>query len=152
MSKVYGLAGLRIGWIATQNKELLRRMWEVKDYTTICNSAPSEYLAEVGLRVRQKILARNHAIVQSNFHKLSKFFAAHADLFSWVPPKAGPVTFPTLLKKTGVESFCREVLEGCGVLLVPGTMFDPESHEVRFGFGRRSTAEAIDRLDAFHGM
>jgi aspartate/methionine/tyrosine aminotransferase len=151
MSKVYGLAGLRIGWIGTRNKKLLKRMWEVKDYTTICNSAPSEYLAEVGLRARQKLLARNHAIVQSNFHKLSKFFAARADLFSWVPPKAGPVTFPTLLEKTGVESFCREVLEGCGVLLVPGTLFYPESHEVRFGFGRHSTPDAIERLDAFLG-
>ena len=45
MSKSFGLAGLRIGWIATKDKALLSRMVSFKDYTTICNSAPSEFLA-----------------------------------------------------------------------------------------------------------
>ena len=49
-SKTYGLAGLRIGWIATHNRELYDRMAGLKDYTTICNSAPSEFLASVALR------------------------------------------------------------------------------------------------------
>jgi len=45
MSKTYGLAGLRIGWIATRNKEIYKRMVSLKDFTTICNIAPSEFLA-----------------------------------------------------------------------------------------------------------
>ena len=54
-SKTYGLAGLRIGWIATKNKKIYDNMASLKDYTTICNSAPSEFLAEVGMRNRQKL-------------------------------------------------------------------------------------------------
>jgi aspartate/methionine/tyrosine aminotransferase len=46
MSKTYGLAGLRIGWIATRNEKVRARMESLKDYTTICSSAPSEFLAE----------------------------------------------------------------------------------------------------------
>jgi aspartate/methionine/tyrosine aminotransferase len=47
MSKTYGLAGLRIGWIGTRNERVRTRMASLKDYTTICSSAPSEFLAEV---------------------------------------------------------------------------------------------------------
>jgi len=50
MSKTYGLAGLRIGWIVTRNREVYRRMSAMKDYLSICNSAPSEFLAAVALR------------------------------------------------------------------------------------------------------
>ena len=53
-SKTYGLAGLRIGWIATKNKKVYENMAALKDYTTICNSAPSEFLAEVAMRHRHK--------------------------------------------------------------------------------------------------
>ena len=148
-SKAFGLAGLRIGWAASRNRQVLQRMFEIKDYTTICNAAPSEFLAAVALRARDRILNRNRGIVLSNLPKLEAFFAARGDLFSWVPPAAGPVTFPTLLSDTGVEAFCQDVLEQSGVLLVPGTVFDPESHEVRFGFGRRSFPDALTRLEAY---
>lgn len=47
MSKAYGLPGLRIGWIATHRQDVLQAMAVVKDYLTICNSAPAEVLAEV---------------------------------------------------------------------------------------------------------
>ncbi len=50
MSKAYGLAGLRIGWIATHDERLFRELAAFKDYTTICNSAPSEFLATIALR------------------------------------------------------------------------------------------------------
>ena len=43
MSKTYGLPGLRIGWIASQNEEIYKRMAVLKDYTTICNSAPLNF-------------------------------------------------------------------------------------------------------------
>ena len=51
MSKTYGLPGLRIGWIATQNEAVYNGMAALKDYTTICNSAPSEILAIIALLV-----------------------------------------------------------------------------------------------------
>ena len=44
-SKTYGLAGLRIGWIATKNKKIYEKMASLKDYTTICNSAPTIFRA-----------------------------------------------------------------------------------------------------------
>ena len=65
MSKSFAMAGLRIGWLATRDRELLARCAAMKDYTTICSSAPSEILALIGLRARDRILARSRGIVET---------------------------------------------------------------------------------------
>ena len=61
MSKAYGLPGLRIGWIACRDRAVLDRLERAKHYTTICNSAPSEVLALIGLRARERLLERNRS-------------------------------------------------------------------------------------------
>ena len=66
MSKSYGLPGLRIGWIACQDKALLSQMERMKHYLSICNSGPSEKLAIIALKNKQKLLARNNAIIDHN--------------------------------------------------------------------------------------
>ena len=148
LSKSYGLPGLRIGWVATRNAQALAALEQVKDYTTICNSAPSEFLAALALRHRDQILARNLAIVRHNLPLLDRFFGAHADLFRWVRPSAGPIGFPRVARGVEVEAFCRDVVEGCGVLLVPGTLYDTPGH-IRVGFGRQNMPEALAHLEAF---
>ena len=54
--------GLRVGWLATRDRELYARLAAYKDYTTICAGAPSEILALMGLRERERIIARNLGI------------------------------------------------------------------------------------------
>ena len=56
LSKSYALPGLRIGWLASQNRDWLAASARLKDYTTICASAPSEILAIIGLRAGRQIL------------------------------------------------------------------------------------------------
>ena len=75
-SKTYGLAGLRIGWIATKNKKVYENMASLKDYTTICNSAPSEFLAEVAMRNRQKLVDRNLSIIKHNLTVVDDLFTS----------------------------------------------------------------------------
>ena len=74
MSKTFGLPGLRIGWIATQNKKIYQKIEQLKDYTTICNSAPAEFLATVALKNKNKIIKRNLNIIQNNVDILDRFF------------------------------------------------------------------------------
>ncbi len=148
MSKAFGLAGLRIGWLATRDEELLRRCAALKDYTTICCSAPSEVLAIVALRARERILDRNRAIVAGNLARLDAFLARHADTFSWSRPRAGATGFPRLLAATPVERWTQELIERHGVLLLPGTVYDDAGNHFRIGFGRRSFAEGLARLEA----
>ena len=82
MSKSFAMAGLRIGWLATRDRDLLGRCAAFKDYTTICSSAPSEILALIGLRAREQVLGRSLRIVADNLALLDAFFRRHADRFS----------------------------------------------------------------------
>jgi len=149
MSKSFGLAGLRIGWIASHNKDLMDRMAAFKDYTTICNSAPSEYLATVALRHKDPIIKRNLKIITDNLAKLDAFFGRHQDRFRWLPPQAGPIAFPRWLGEGTVEDFCRNLLEKTGVLLLPGTLYQGNFQHFRIGFGRENLAECVDRFEAY---
>lgn len=146
-SKTYGLAGLRIGWIATHNQAILARMAALKDYTTICSSAPSEFLAEVALRHRRQLAQRNLEIILRNLDILDGFFSRHADLFAWQRPRAGSIAFPRLTKGE-IEDFCDRLVRQAGVLLLPGTLFEDEGNHFRIGFGRQNMLEGVRKLEA----
>ena len=148
LSKAFGLPGLRIGWLATRAPELPARFLEVKDYTTICSSAPSEVLAIAALGARERILARNLAIVLSNVAEAERFFAAYADTFDWLAPRAGSVAFPRWRGEGTADRLCSGLLDSRGVMLVPGSLFDFPGH-VRIGLGRRDLPEALDLLGGF---
>ncbi|HVF26138.1 MAG TPA: aminotransferase class I/II-fold pyridoxal phosphate-dependent enzyme [Anaerolineales bacterium] len=147
-SKTYGLAGLRIGWIATKNKIVYEKMASLKDYTTICNSAPSEFLAEMGMRNRQKLAQRNLDIIKNNLTVIDNLFKSHADLFSWARPRAGSMGFPRLLKGD-VEAFCDHLVRKAGVLLLPGSMYDDSHNHFRLGLGRNNLPQAVERLEEY---
>jgi aspartate/methionine/tyrosine aminotransferase len=149
MSKAFGLAGLRIGWIATHDDAVRRRLAALKDYTTICNSAPSEVLALIALRARDRVLERSRAIIQRNVPLLDEFFARHSDRLDWVRPRAGSVAFPRLLTGEDVDQFAARLVQTEGVLLLPGSRFGYPGNHFRIGFGRTDMPEALHRLDAF---
>ena len=147
-SKTYGLAGLRIGWIATKNRDVYEKMASLKDYTTICNSAPSEFLAEVAMRHRAKLAERNLGIIKYNLTVIDDLFTRHSHLFSWQRPKAGSMGFPKLLSGD-VESFCDDLVKKAGVLLLPGSVYDDVHNHFRLGLGRKNLPQAVERLDAY---
>jgi aspartate/methionine/tyrosine aminotransferase len=148
MSKTYGLPGLRIGWIATQNNEIYNKMAVLKDYTTICSSAPGEFLAELALRHRAALVERTRNIILENLNVLDQFFDRHADRFAWQRPRAGSIGFPKLLGED-VEVFCDSLVRTAGVLLLPGSVYDDPGNHFRIGFGRKNLPEAIGRLEDY---
>jgi aminotransferase class I and II len=77
ISKSYGLPGLRTGWIATRDAALRDAVATLKDYTTICASAPSEFLTALALRHRRVLVGRNLDIVRHNLPLLDAFFERH---------------------------------------------------------------------------
>ena len=137
MSKSFALAGLRIGWVATHDRALLARLAAFKDYTTICSSAPSEVLALIALRARDRVLARNRAIVMGNLPLLDAFFGRWTGTFEWVRPRGGSI------------GFTDDLVRQTGVLILPGTVFGDAGNRFRFGFGRMNMPEALARLEEF---
>ena len=149
MSKSFAMAGLRIGWLATRDRELLARCAAFKDYTTICSSAPSEVLALIGLRARERVLGRSLRIVQDNLEILDDFFRRRSGWFSWVRPRGGSIGFPRLLADIPIDRFAADLVEAEGVLLLPGSQFGYEGNHFRIGFGREDLPDALARLEAF---
>ena len=74
MSKAYGLAGLRLGWIATHDDDMFNKMIKMKHYTTICSSSTSEYLATIALKHSDAILNKNMALIKKNLELSDAFF------------------------------------------------------------------------------
>ncbi|WP_420413131.1 aminotransferase class I/II-fold pyridoxal phosphate-dependent enzyme [Roseibium sp.] len=141
MSKAYGLPGLRIGWIAAQDTSLLQKVERYKHYLSICNSGPSEMLAVIALKARDQILKRNYQIMTENVQALEKLFNDFPGLIEWSRPLGGCVAFPRYSGPGNGETFCRNLLEESGVLLLPGSIYasdlaDTSANHFRIGFGR----------------
>jgi aspartate/methionine/tyrosine aminotransferase len=149
MSKAYAMAGLRIGWLASRDRDLLARVAAFKDYTTICSSAPSEVLAIMGLRAGDRVLARSRAIIATNLDLLDAFFDDWADRFSWVRPRAGSIGYPRLtVPGVRIDDWAAQLVETEGVLLIPGSQFGDPSNHFRVGFGRTDLPDALGGLEA----
>lgn len=149
MSKAYGLAGLRVGWLATRNTAVTESARILKDYTTVCASAPAEILSIIALRAREHLTERSRAIILKNLALGESFFAEHRGAFDWAAPKAGPMAFPRLRLPVPVDTFVAELAREKGVLLLPGTVFDMTDNRLRVGLGRSSLPAALERLDDF---
>ena len=145
MSKAYAMAGLRIGWLATRNTRFLDRVARLKDYTTICNSAPSEVLALMALRAAELVLARSRNIVAANLVELGRFLDAHGDLVQCAPPRAGSVAFPRFTRLDAAEISERLATSGTA-LLMPGAVFGADPRHFRLGLGRRGLADGLTAL------
>ncbi|HEX2304155.1 MAG TPA: aminotransferase class I/II-fold pyridoxal phosphate-dependent enzyme [Gaiella sp.] len=147
VSKTYGLPGLRTGWIACRDAGLRDAIVAVKLYTTICSSAPSELLAALALRHRERLVDRNRRLVLENLALADAFVERHAELIDWVRPVASPIGFPRL-RVPDTQGFCERLAAEAGVLLLPGEVYDQPGH-VRLGLGRVGAAKAFERLDRF---
>jgi aspartate/methionine/tyrosine aminotransferase len=147
MSKSFAMAGLRIGWLASREHDLLARVAAFRDYTTICAAAPSEILALIGLRARQALLARSRSIVLDNVATLDGLFERWPETLSWVRPRGGSVGFPRLRADLDADRFAAELVEAEGVLLLPGSRFGHPGNHFRIGFGRTDLPEAVAGLE-----
>jgi aspartate/methionine/tyrosine aminotransferase len=144
LSKSFGLPGLRIGWLVTRERRLLEAWLTLKDYLTICPSAPSEVLAVVALRARESILERNRAIVAENLRVADDFFGRR-DWFTWLPPRAGSVAFPEWKGDFPLAELCQRTLDR-GLLVVPGRFFGHAGAHFRVGLGRTDFPQALAEL------
>jgi len=147
MSKSFALAGLRVGWIATRDADLRQRIARLKDYTTICSSAPSEILALIALRARDKVVARSRGIVEKNFPVLRDFMQRHRDHLAWIPPRGGGICFPQFIRDVDAERAAEMLIDRTGVVILPGGRFGYDRSHFRVGLGRLDMPLALHAID-----
>lgn len=148
MSKAYALSGLRIGWIAIREPTLLRKLDEMNGLATPCKPAPSELLATMALRAKDRILARSHRIIDDNLPLMEEFFEDYGDHFRWVHPKGATVGFPELIGMN-VEKFTEEYAKQEHVMVWPGMVFNYPGNNFRISYGRTWVPEGLRRLRHF---
>ena len=133
-SKPFGLPGLRIGWIAGP-EEVVRACWAARDYISLSPGKLNDKLAQIALVHRDRIIERNHRIVEANMVTANAWFAEHKDLVSWTPPRGGLLA----LMKYNVDIPSRDVSDRLAgeysVMLAPGSAFGFENH-LRIGVGQ----------------
>ncbi len=149
MTKAFGLAGLRIGWLATRDVDFLQRVGSYKLYTSICNSAPSEILALIALRAKETILKRNREVMLHNLNLLHAFMDRYQGVLSWVPPQSGTMAVIQLLLPIPVEQFAEDLVEKKGVLIMPGGVFDLPGNYFRLGFGKKNMSEVLELFEQY---
>ena len=149
MSKTFGMAGVRIGWLLTRDKNIFEDMKIFKDYTTICSSAPSEILSLIALRARNKIIKNHLDRVERNLNILDIFFEKYKKIFSWHKPKAGTIGFPKLNGNIDSLAFCQDLVEKSGIMLLPSTVYDFDSKHFRIGFGRENMPEVLKIFEKY---
>jgi hypothetical protein len=154
MSKSYGMPGLRIGWIATKDHDLLDRMEKMKHYLSICNSAPSEILAIIALNSRKKILNRTNKIVIKNLKILNKFFLEYKYLFDWKEPDGGCIGYPKYKGTDGVDIFCEKLIKQESVLLLPSKVYTSDivksaKNHFRIGYGNINMSKGLELIKKF---
>lgn len=149
VSKSLGGPGLRIGWLCSRDAALMGELQLYKDYTTICTSAPSEALALILVRERERVWRRMAGILWPNLDAVRAFVARVPWAFSLAEPRAGSVCFlQLLLPGVSDEAFVDRVVRETGMLLLPGSLMGCPGF-LRVGIGRRNLPGLLDRLAEF---
>lgn len=153
LSKAYGLPGLRVGWVACRDVELIGRVARFRQYLSVCGAGPSEVLANIALKAGEAITRRNRGIAAANLLALSGFLARHPALFDWQVPDAGVVGYVRYAGADGVERFVARMAKAAGILLLPASVFRSEvaalpADRFRIGFGRTGFPAGLAALEA----
>jgi len=148
LSKTYGLPGLRTGWLVIQDEELRSNIINWKFYTSICASAPSEFLALAAWKVRHQLRDRSIAQIEHNLQLAESFFARWPDLFIWRKPMAGSTALVGM-NVPSVMDFATQLAEKAGILILPATTLGSDDHHVRMGFGRAAFGEALKKFEEY---
>lgn len=132
MSKAFSLAGLRLGWLATRDREALAQFRRVRDYDLVSCSLFDEAVAALALSYKDKILDRNRQIVRHNLPILEKW-VGEEEAVSFVKPKAGTMALVYYDADISSRLFCHRMYYETGAFNVPGDCFD-EPHSFRVGY------------------
>ena len=132
MSKVFSLAGLRMGWIATHDKDALAAFLSHRDYDLISCGMFDDAAASLALRHSDKMIRRNQAIVRENLAILDAWVREHPH-FYYTKPQAGTTALVYYDFDIPSYDFCKRMYHATGAFVTPGDCFE-QPHSMRIGY------------------
>ncbi|MFW9835700.1 MAG: aminotransferase class I/II-fold pyridoxal phosphate-dependent enzyme, partial [Candidatus Thorarchaeota archaeon] len=149
LSKAYGLPGLRLGWVVCPTLQVATEVWTYSDYTTICPTKASDWLATLALsqEVQAKIEKRTRKVVRENWAIMEKWIDSHSSLLSGVAPEAAAICFIKLRDDIDSLDFTMRLMKEKSVLISPGEHFEMPGF-IRIGFGseKEYLQPALERI------
>ncbi len=149
LSKAYGLPGLRLGW-AVGPADFIGDLWSYKDYTSIAPGTLSDLCGRIALapETRQRIHQRTRRILNENLAPLTDWLTERADIFQYLPPRAGAICYIRYDLDIGSSALAQRLKDECSVLIVPGDHFNMDGY-MRIGFGipKPELIEALERIE-----
>ena len=150
LCKSYGLPGLRIGWLVGA-RDALREIAPLTDYLTLTHAAPCDYLARLALeeRRRERLLARNQAIIREGHANLESWMNSNGPVFSYTPPAAGPMCFIRYSVDADSCEVARQLITQKSVLVVPGSHMGMDGYfRIGTSVPKERLANGLDRIDS----
>ena len=132
MSKVFSLAGIRMGWIATHDKAAVKAFLSHRDYNLISCGMFDDAVASLTLRHSDEMIRRNQAIVRENLAILDEWVQAHP-YFYYTKPQAGTTALVYYDYDIPSYEFCERLYHETGSFVTPGDCFE-QPHSMRIGY------------------
>lgn len=152
MSKVFSLAGIRLGWIATHDKEVIKECLSHRDYNLISCGMFDEALASIALRHSEILLKRNKEIVRKNLSILDEWITKESHL-SYVKPKAGTTALVYYDFDIPSYSFCEEMYNKTGAFVTPGDCFEqPRSMRIGYACDTEELKKGLEAISKYMRM
>lgn len=153
LSKAYGLAGLRIGWLIGPTGAI-EEIKQYRDYISLAPCTLSDLMAQVALEPRKRtaILERTRGIIRDNYPKLREWLDAHGSQLSHIPPAAGAICYIKYSARINSMELAQRLRKEKSVLVVPAAHYGMDGY-IRVGTGIPSTSllKGLERLDELLG-
>ena len=152
MSKVFSLAGLRIGWIATHDMSVVKSCLSHRDYNLVSCGVFDEMLAAAALKHRDKLLERSRKIVRENLQILDDWVGSEPHV-SYVKPKAGTTALVYYDLDISSYEFCEEMYKKTGAFVTPGDCFEvPHSMRIGYAYGKQDLIDGLKAISEYIAM
>nr|WP_315023427.1 aminotransferase [uncultured Aminipila sp.] len=149
MSKVFSLAGLRMGWIVSKDEGVLQACRRRRDYDTICCGGLDDLFASIALASKDKIFKRNRKILNQNRAILDKWVNETEEVH-YVKPVAGTTALLYYDKDILSYDLCVRLIKEKGVLFTPGSCFELEGCvRIGYAFDSKTLKEGLDKFIEF---
>ena len=152
MSKVFSLAGLRLGWIATHDMSVVKSCLSHRDYNLVSCGVFDEMLAAAALKHRDKLLERSRKIVRENLQILDDWVGSEPHV-SYVKPKAGTTALVYYDLDIPSYEFCEEMYKKTGAFVTPGDCFEvPHSMRIGYAYGKQDLIDGLKAISEYIAM
>lgn len=152
MSKVFSLAGLRLGWIATHDMSVVKSCLSHRDYNLVSCGVFDEMLAAAALKHSDKLLERSRKIVRENLQILDDWVGSEPHV-SYVKPKAGTTALVYYDLDISSYEFCEEMYKKTGAFVTPGDCFEvPHSMRIGYAYGKQDLIDGLKAISEYIAM